>query len=173
MELYHGDLLEDCFQDWCLYERERLQNIYLCVLDKLMDYCETHDEYEAGSVYGARALRWDGARERTYRRLMRLHCLAGDRTTAMRQYSRCVRALRRELDVPPSERTVALYQQIRTGQLSPRDRSPSRISGSGPAGSEWSELIAQFKQVQQMLDQLQDQLDDTIRASAKAGIGQP
>jgi two-component SAPR family response regulator len=91
--LYHGDLLEDWFQDWCLYERERLQNIYLAALDKLMDYCEASRDYDAGLAYGTRILRHDLARERTHRRLMRLYYLAGDRTSALRQYDRCVQIL--------------------------------------------------------------------------------
>lgn len=40
VKLYQGDLLEGWYQDWCLYERERLQNMYLAMLDKLMGYCE-------------------------------------------------------------------------------------------------------------------------------------
>jgi DNA-binding SARP family transcriptional activator len=57
------------------------------------------------------------AHERIHRRLMRLYYLAGDRTAALRQYERCVTLLREELGVDPSERTVALYRQIRSGRL--------------------------------------------------------
>jgi DNA-binding SARP family transcriptional activator len=115
--LYRGDLLEDCYQDWCLYERERLQHIYLAMLDKLMAFCEVRGEHEAGLKYGMRILRYDRARERTHRRLMRLHYLAGDRTMALRQYGRCVAALDEELGVKPAERTLMLYDQIRSDQL--------------------------------------------------------
>src|SRR5512145_619127 len=72
VELYQGELLDGWYQDWCLYERERLQDIYLAVLDKLMGYCEVQCEYERGLAYGAQILRYDRAREQTYRRLMRL-----------------------------------------------------------------------------------------------------
>lgn len=44
-----GDLLEGCYQGWCLYERERFRNMYLTMLDKLIVYCEAHHKYEAGS----------------------------------------------------------------------------------------------------------------------------
>ena len=115
--LYQGDLLEGWFQDWCLYERERLQNMYLVMLDKLMDYCEVHHEYEAGVDHGVRILRCDRAHERTHRRLMRLHYLSGDRTMALRQYQRCVDALREELNVEPARGTVALYHQVRADRL--------------------------------------------------------
>jgi DNA-binding SARP family transcriptional activator len=70
VELYRGDLLEEWYYDWCLFERERLQNIYFAVLDKLIAYCEATQAYEAGMDYGSEILRRDRARERTYRWLM-------------------------------------------------------------------------------------------------------
>jgi DNA-binding SARP family transcriptional activator len=114
--LYRGGLLESWYQDWYLYERERLQHMYLIMLDKLMGYCEASGEYEAGLVYGACMLRCENAHERTHRRLMRLHYVAGDRTAALRQYEHCVVALREELGVRPAKRTLALYEQIRSDQ---------------------------------------------------------
>lgn len=110
--LYRGDLLAGWYSDWCLYERERLQNMWLAMLDKLMSYCEAGGQYEAGLAYGTRVLRDDRARERTHRRLMRLAYLAGDRTGALRQYERCVQALEEELSVRPSRQTEELHQQI-------------------------------------------------------------
>ena len=38
LPLYSGDLLEGWYHEWCIVERERLQNIYLLLLDKLMGY---------------------------------------------------------------------------------------------------------------------------------------
>jgi DNA-binding SARP family transcriptional activator len=116
VQLYKGDLLEGWYQEWCVYERERLQNMYLMLLEKLMDYCEAHYKYEAGLAYGTRILRRDRARERTHRGLMRLYSMAGDRTAALRQYERCVAALQEELDLKPAKRTVMLYEQIRRDQ---------------------------------------------------------
>ena len=110
--LYRGDLLEGWYSDWCLYERERLQNMWLATLDKLMSYCEAKRDFEAGLAFGTQVLRKDRARERTHRRLMRLAYLAGDRTGALRQYERCVQALDEELSVRPSRRTEELHQQI-------------------------------------------------------------
>jgi DNA-binding SARP family transcriptional activator len=117
VDLYRGDLLDGCYQDWCLFERERLQNFYLSMLDKLMAYSSVHGEYEAGIVYGASILRQDRARERTHQRLMQLYYLAGDRTAALRQYDQCTQCLREELGVTPSRRTLQLYQQICADQL--------------------------------------------------------
>ncbi|MBK9052316.1 MAG: hypothetical protein IPL78_15845 [Chloroflexi bacterium] len=89
VQLYKGDLLENWYQDWCLFERERLQNMYLIMLDKLMGYCESHQHYEEGITYGQQILHCDYARGIRHRRLMRLHYLLGDRTGALRQYNHC------------------------------------------------------------------------------------
>ncbi len=116
VQVYEGELLEGSYQDWCLFERERLQNIYLAMLYKLMRYCEAHYEYEAGQIFGTRILNYDRASERTHQRLMQLQYMAGDRTAALRQYERCVAALDEDLGVKPDKRTVELYEKIRSGE---------------------------------------------------------
>jgi DNA-binding SARP family transcriptional activator len=115
--LYQGDLLDGWYQDWCLFERERLQNIYLALLDKLMGYCEAHGAYERGIGHGAQVLRYDRAHEQTHRRLMRLYYLADNRTAALRQFERCRLALDEELGVAPVEATIAVYEQIKANRL--------------------------------------------------------
>jgi DNA-binding SARP family transcriptional activator len=112
VELYRGDLLEDFDLDWCFVEREWLRSTYLLLLDKLIVYCTLRGEYDRGVEYGERVLRCDRAREYTHRHLMHLHHLRGDRTSALRQYVRCVRALDEELAVPPSDATVALRRTV-------------------------------------------------------------
>jgi len=163
LDLYRGDLLEGCFQDWCLYERERLQNMYLAILDKLMDHCEARAEYEAGLAYGTCILSYDKARERTHRRLMRLYYLAGDRTAALRQYDRCVEALRRELAVRPAARTITLYEQIREERFAV---TPV------PAIPPWCEVLDHLSQLQTTLAEVQCQLQHVVRAVELAQKGQ-
>lgn len=110
--VYRGDLLEGWYQDWCLFERERLQAMYLDLLHKLMGHAEASGAYDAGIEHGMAILRVDHARERTHRRLMRLRYLAGDRCGALRQYERCAVALREELGVTPARRTDDLRARI-------------------------------------------------------------
>ena len=168
-DLYRGDLLEGCYQDWCLYERERLQNMYLTLLDKLMDYCEAHNKCEIGLDFGARILRYDGARERTHRRLMRLYYLTGDRTAALRQYDHCVRALRKELAVKPAARTVTLYQLIRTDRFPGPTQSPLTGSIPHPSSSpQWPEMVEQLRHLQRSLARVQDELQGAIHAAETA-----
>lgn len=157
---YQGDLLEGWYQDWCLYERERLQYLYLAMLDKLMDRCEAREYYEHGLMFGERILQYDRARERTHRRLMRLYYLAGDRTSALRQYRKCVTVLKEELDVEPANSTRLLYEMIRADKLedltSLPQTHPTRMEKTEkePLKAVFSHLSAFHRELRQIQDQL-------------------
>jgi DNA-binding SARP family transcriptional activator len=114
VQLYRGDLLEGWYQDWCLFERERLRNLYLLMLDKLMVYSEDRKQHEAGLEFGERILRLDRAHERTYQAMMRLHYGAGDRAGAIRVFQRCATALQEELGIVPGRQTMQILERIRT-----------------------------------------------------------
>ena len=113
IQLYGGELLEGSSRRWCLYERDRFREMYLTLLDKIINYCEGGGQYEAGIAFATLALRCDRARERTHQSLMSLMYLAGDRTGAIRQYERCVLALKEELGIEPCAEITELYRHIR------------------------------------------------------------
>ncbi|MSP14382.1 MAG: hypothetical protein EXR62_15695 [Chloroflexi bacterium] len=163
--LYQGDLLEGWYQDWCLYERERLQNMYLAMLDKLMAYCEVQHDYEAGILHGSQILRYDLARERTHQRLMRLYFLSGDRTAALRQFERCAAILEKELHVTPDPNTVSLYEQIRAHHLDdmPPPTPPALLTGDGSARP-LHEILGRLQKFQESLLELHHQVQDEIQA---------
>lgn len=151
VDLYRGDLLEGWYCDWCLFERERLQRLYLMMLDKLMGYCQQVQRYEHGILYGERILQCDCAHERTHRRLMLLRYLAGDRTGALRQYERCTAALRIELDVAPMRTTSALYQQIRDDRLA----TSRPASAPSSAALTDSAMLSQLRHLHHLLSKIQ------------------
>lgn len=162
VRLYTGDLLDGWYQDWCLFERERLQNMYLSMLDKLMGYCEQHQEYEAGQNYGSTILRYDRASERTYRRLMHLQYMAGDRTGALRQYDRCVAALAEELGVKPERRTRAIYEYIRTDEL---DKiKPTSNESASTSALALPEVLTRLKRLHLVLTAVQKRVQRDIKA---------
>jgi DNA-binding SARP family transcriptional activator len=131
VDQYRGDLFEGCYQDWCLFERERLQNLYLTCLGKLMDYCEIHHEYELGLDFCGRILRVDWCHEPTYRRMMRFYYFLGDRTAAIRQFQHCCAALKKELNIEPEARTLALFRFLQTGQAEPEMEPGTGITNNG------------------------------------------
>lgn len=169
VQLYQGPLLEGWYQDWCIYERERLQGMYLSMLDKLMGYCEMRHDYETGLLYGMRILCYDRARERTHRRLMRLHYLNGDRAAALRQFEQCAAALDEELGVGPSKPTIALYEQIQADQL--EGPVPILVSNEMMIGTTRTlevatlpllEVLGRLEQLQGALIDLQQQVQQSI-----------
>lgn len=171
VQLYQGPLLEGWYQDWCLYERERLQSMYLAMLDKLMSYCEAQQEYETGLLYGMRILCYDRARERTHRRLMRLHYLNGDRAAALRQYEQCAAALAEELSVKPSKGTMALYEQIQADQLDPPELAlthPDVNIALEVLAPPLQEILCQLTHLQMVLTDLQNQVQQNIQALQQA-----
>jgi DNA-binding SARP family transcriptional activator len=158
--LYQDDLLPGSYQDWILFERERLQNMYLLMLDKLIVYLQYQGEYEVAQGYGATILRYDPARERTHRQMMHLFYLAGDRTSALRQFERCVSALAQELDVKPERSTVELYERIKSEQLNRRESGEIQLSINRNSVS--SDIVNHLKQLQSILSGVQRRIQRDI-----------
>jgi DNA-binding SARP family transcriptional activator len=158
-DLYRGALLEGCYHDWCLHERAHLEAIHVALLDKLIVAAEARGDFEAGIEYGARILAHDRACERTHRRLMRLHYLAGDRTAALRQFAACAAALDLELGVRPARVTIELHEQIRSDRLAaPPVPDPTRPDL--PAAG----ILGDLKQIHALLTALQQQAQRDIRS---------
>lgn len=114
--IYRDDyLVEDIYEDWTLVPREEFKDQYLMILTKLADYCLQRTDAEGCIVRCHKILQKDSCREDAYRRLMRCYAHLGQRSQALHWYDLCVRTLRQELDVAPSEQTRRLYQQINSG----------------------------------------------------------
>jgi DNA-binding SARP family transcriptional activator len=160
VQLYQGPLLEGCYQDWCISERERFQEMYLTLLDKLVGHCDVQHDYETGILYGMRIMCYDRARERAHRRLMRLHYLNGDRAAALRQYAQCVVTLEEELGASPSKCTVALYEQILADQLPENEpaSTPREVADCVLPG-----ILNRLMQLQADLSDLQTQVEQSIQ----------
>jgi DNA-binding SARP family transcriptional activator len=160
--LYRGNLLESWYQDWCIFERTRLQNTYLALLDKLLAYCESHGDYESGVEYATQILRADRAHEKTYRRLMRLQFLIGDRSNALRTYRLCLAELEADLGVAPSEQTTDLYRQIQNDRLEDSDASLfDALTGQAEA-SMLNFVLDQFIYLKDKLGDIQHKLETDI-----------
>ena len=164
--LYQGDLLEGWYQDWCLFERVRLQGLYMSMLEKLMRCCEAHGEYAEGCGYGNMILRQDNARERTHRRMMRLYFQAGQRTAALRQYHACTKALQEELGVKPARSTQTLYEQIRADEYG-ADASTNGRQRHPDANM----TLDQLRQLDGLLGRAQNQVRACIQSLEGAGAG--
>ncbi|MBE9508352.1 MAG: tetratricopeptide repeat protein [Chloroflexi bacterium] len=86
--------------------------MYLDIADRLSEYYVGQGEYTAAIALCRKILARDNCREEAHCRLMRCYLAQGQRHLAVRQYQTCVEALKEELDLAPSEETVALYRRI-------------------------------------------------------------
>jgi DNA-binding SARP family transcriptional activator len=161
--LYEGEVLDGWDQDWCLCERERFHYMYLAIMDKLLDYCETTQTYERGIEYALRILQFDRVHERTYQKLMRLRFLAGDRTSALREYEHCAQVLIDELGVQPSQQTKTLYQQVLDGSLADKGFSRAKAQETVP-NFDLSQVLDRLREVQAAMGELQGKVEREISA---------
>jgi DNA-binding SARP family transcriptional activator len=112
ISLYSGDLLESVYQDWCLYDRERLRLVYFSMLNKLVSYYAASANYPRGLALGELILSRDPTREDIHRQQMWMHWRSGDRGAALAQYKMCTQVLRQEIGVAPMDATRQLFEQI-------------------------------------------------------------
>lgn len=115
--LLAGFYLDGCpeFEAWLLLVRERLQRQVLDALQGLASYHESEGTYQQAINFMQKAVELEPWREEAHRHLMQLFAHSGQRIAALAQYERCVRLLRDELGVEPSNETVMLYQTILNG----------------------------------------------------------
>jgi len=136
--LYRGDLLEgfivdeESFEQWLIEERERLRELAIEVLARLLRYQDAPGMTEAAVQTARRLLVLDPLQEAVHRLLMRLHGQAGRREAAMRQYEVCVNLLRRELRLEPEPETRQLCEAIQKGHLLAPATAARRTPDAGP-----------------------------------------
>lgn len=110
LDLYNGELLEGSWDDWVIYERERLRRLYLRGLNIVFKSQIDTGEYDDALRYGRRILALDPLRESTHRDMLRLYALNGQRAEAINQYECLVQDLRQELDVEPADATKSVFR---------------------------------------------------------------
>jgi DNA-binding SARP family transcriptional activator len=111
--LYQGEFLEeDIYEDWIMPIRQDINHGYLTVLEHLSQHYYSNNEYSICIQYCQKMLNRDNCQEDAHRRLMCCYMGLGQRNLALRQYHMCIEALQRELEVPPMQETLELYNQI-------------------------------------------------------------
>lgn len=156
-DLYRGELLEECEEEWCYGPRERLRQGYLSILEQLVDHHRACHNWQAAIVYARRILRSDPLLEHIQRKMMLCYWHQGDRASALRQYSEFANLLRRELAVEPMAETQEAYQWIRGSQTREAHAMEARRHG----GPEVGRILSQ-------LDHLQRNLEETVRSLRRA-----
>lgn len=149
--LYGGDLLDGVYDDWCLFERERLRLRYVTALERLMRHHGERGDWAEAALHGQRLLACDPLREHVHRDLMRFYAHMGDPAAALRQFAVCERLLRQELDAEPTRETLAVRDEIRAGV----HRPPPSV---GPGGATAAELLDRLAAITRLLDDTNTQI---------------
>ncbi len=174
------------FDDWSTSTADRLRGIRTSVLARL-----TMADQDAGrldeAIESARAwVALDPLSEAAHRELMRLYAWTGERTAALKQYRACVRALDRELGVPPLPETTELYDAVRRNHLKPPSADPTvtsdPVTASYPASRSTTSvrsgtaalalpLIGRHAEVERLLDQWKTAADGGAAAAVSGAPG--
>ncbi|MEW5721165.1 MAG: BTAD domain-containing putative transcriptional regulator, partial [Chloroflexota bacterium] len=119
LALYEDDYLivDARYEDWAIAERERLLALYLRAAARLAAESLTRGAADECIAWCEKILARDRCWEHAYRLMMRAYAQRGDRAQARRVFERCVRALRAELEVEPSEATRQVINEISVTHL--------------------------------------------------------
>jgi DNA-binding SARP family transcriptional activator len=169
LHLYRGDLLPSCYDEWVVPERDRLRQVFLQAAERLIALLEEEREYSAAIQAAQQLLRQDPLHEATYRQLMRLYALRGDRAAALRVYYTCTKLLDRELGTEPSEVTRAVYEA-----LVPPDNSPEKQASPLPKRRTEAPLLgrkAEWRRLQEAWHKAAAGHPHILILTGEAGIG--
>jgi len=119
VQCYQGDLLPGCYDEWILAERDRLQQVYIGGMERLIELLEEEGCSQAAIRVAQRLLRLDPLHEASYRCLMRPYAARGDRAAVWRTYQTCVTVLKRELAIEPGLTTRTTYERLMRAEDQP------------------------------------------------------
>jgi DNA-binding SARP family transcriptional activator len=157
LELYKGELLEGIYDEWALWERERLRAIYVKSLIYLMQYYKLHKDFDKAGTYGQQILNLDPIREDIHREMMRLYLESGQRALAARQYGICQLTLARELGISLMEETQALYIQIFP------EAHKSDVPAIPPELANFDKTLGQLREVSYTIELAREQVQQALR----------
>ena len=123
LELYRGDLLTGFmvdeapeFEQWVHVERSRLRVLAARAAYKVAEQLEKTGDYRGAVSFARRSLELADTDEHTLRKLIGLHCKAGDRAAAIETYEAFARSLAAEYQTEPAAETRSLIEMIRSGK---------------------------------------------------------
>lgn len=99
---FNVDLLPGWYEDWVLYERERLRQLCLHALERLAERLLERRDFGTALDAALTSVRAEPLRESAHRLAVRIHLAEGNVVEALRQYGCYVDLARDELGVAPS-----------------------------------------------------------------------
>jgi DNA-binding SARP family transcriptional activator len=188
VRLYRGDFLQGIafrgapFEDWLMAERERLHELAVDALAKVLANQRASGSADAALQTALRLIALDPLQEAVHRTLMRLYTEQGRRGAALRQYQVCVGVLQRELGVEPEADTRRLYQEILRqrprgepdGKTAPHTSAPAALAPSPMIGGSTTPLIGrahEMTRLRELIVQARAGHGHVAAVVGEAGIG--
>lgn len=112
ISLYQGDYLEGLDYPWAYAERERLNRMYLNILNQLSKVYLEEECLEKAASCLRTIIRLNPLLEESHAILMQIYARMGDRLSVIQQYETLVSTLNRELGVSPTASTRNLYYRL-------------------------------------------------------------
>lgn len=145
VQVYHGDLLPGCYEDWIAPIRERLRLAYLSALEALAAKAEDARQYTSALELARRLVEADPLHPRVNCQLVRLYALLGDRPAALKAYQTYARRLAEELGTEPDPESQELYRRLTQGNETVQPAAEKKTIPLIGRTVEWRQLLAAWQ----------------------------
>jgi DNA-binding SARP family transcriptional activator len=110
--LRDAELLPGWYEDWVVFERERLLHLRLTALESLAQHALDAGDHEQALMAALEAVAIEPLRESAHAIVIRAHLRAGNRSEAVREYQDYRRQLRQVLAITPSREMDDLLRPL-------------------------------------------------------------
>lgn len=177
LNLYRGPLLEGLtvtdapdFELWLATERERVGQLYLRLLEAMIDVQRQAGDWRGMQSSARRALAADNLQEPMHRALMEAFARQGERAEALRQYDALAEILLQELGVEPLPETQRLRAEILAGTLGQPPAASMPAVSTSPPRPPRKRGGAPFVGRQAELDALSEQFQLAVAGQARVAL---
>lgn len=112
--LFSGDLLPGWYEDWVLFERERLRQLRLHALDSVAEHLAAQGQHALALEAALESVRMEPLRESAHRAVVSVHLAEHNVAEAVRHYKAFRTLLLAELGVEPSGQFFAMMRHAMT-----------------------------------------------------------
>jgi len=112
LELYDDFIIDDLYNEEIIKERKRLQQLYLEIVDEIMEYYYQNGDYNKCIQLADRSLKMDKYFELAYLYKIKSYKQLNLRTYAIKTYKKCKDILEEELNISPSQEIEDYYESI-------------------------------------------------------------
>lgn len=142
VSLYQGELLPGFYEDWILWERERLQAVFERTMQSLLQSLNAEGRWNESLTWAEHWIAQGQTPEPAYWTLMTAHAALGDQASMVKAYNRSRQALEEALGVQPAAETERLYQELLAGA---GERLPTMVEPVPPAAEEAQRAPPQYQ----------------------------